>query len=90
MKKEQKKVVAEQEQVKTEIKQLYKKDKELAKEVAKVLGYKIVAKAVPKSALGPKGPKGAPLPPQPKEPKKVAVPNKVDTPKVKKGSRRGQ
>lgn len=37
--------------VKAEIKELYKKDKGLAKKVASVLGYKIVAKAVPKKSF---------------------------------------
>jgi hypothetical protein len=72
-----------EEMVKAEIKVLYKKDKALAHEVAKVLGYKIQAAKKAKKAKT--GSTGTGM--KESKPKKVAIPNKVSAPKVKKGKR---
>jgi hypothetical protein len=73
-----------EEMVKAEIKVLYRKDKNLAHEVAKALGYKIQA-ATKKKKTGKATPKGMAAPKKAAAPKKTTVPNKVEAPKVKKG-----
>lgn len=77
------------EKVKAELKDLYKKDQDLAKEVASALGYKI--KALKMQNAGPDAPKGATIP-KVKEgtAKKITVPNQIVAPKVKMGKRSGK
>lgn len=84
-----KKGKAVDEKVKAELKDLYKKDQDLAKEVASALGYKI--KALKMQNAGPDAPKGATIP-KVKEgtAKKITVPNQIVAPKVKMGKRSGK